>query len=202
MPASDTEIANIALTHLGITKRIGNIESERSNEALTIKVLLPTLKEKALRDYPWPFATVIEALVLIEADPNDEWGYSYQYPQNALMFRRILSGLRTDARNTRIAHRIVKSGSSKVVLTDRVDAYAEYTYNETDPSKYTPDFAIAVSLLVAGYAAPALTGGDPFKLGERSLQKYVVEYGLARANASNEEQPDENPDSEFTRARG
>lgn len=201
MVTVDTEIANLALTHLGITKRIGNIETERSNEARTINVLLPTMREKALRDFPWQFATAIEDLVLIEEDPNDEWDYSYVYPVNCLMFRRILSGLRTDTRDSRVSYRVIRSSTGKIILTDQEDAECEYTYNETSPAKFTPDFALAVSLLVAGFAAPALTAGDPYKLGIASLQKYAIEFGNAKSNNSNEQQPDEEPESEFIRGR-
>jgi len=68
---------------------------------------------------------------------------------------------------------------------------------------FPPDFAEAVSLLLAAYLAPTLTGGDPQKLGGRALQLYEWAIARAKANARNEQQDDMLiPESEFIRSRG
>lgn len=68
---------------------------------------------------------------------------------------------------------------------------------------FPPDFAEAVSLLLAAYIAPTLTAGDPQKLGVRAYQLYEFRLRAAQANAQNEQQVDMLvPESEFIRARG
>jgi len=200
--ASSTEICNLALSHIGVGKEIANLETEKSEEAAACRRFYDTARDEVLRDFTWPFATVMATLGLIEEDPNDEWSYSYRYPSDCLMFRRILSGQRTDTRDTRVPYKIAQDSSGTLIFTDQENAECEYTIREDDPLRYPPDFVLAFSFLLASYIAPRLTGGDPFKLGQRALQLYALQISKAQANAKNEEQPDIEPDSEFTRARG
>ena len=71
----------------------------------------------------------------------------------------------------------------------------------TDTSRWPRDAVMALSLLLAGYIAPRVTAGDPFKLGERSLKLYAFSAGKAKGNAANEQQEEEQPDSQFIRDR-
>jgi len=61
---------------------------------------------------------------------------------------------------------------------------------------------MAVSLLLASYIAPRVTGGDPFKMGDRALRVYNFSYNKAKNNAFNEQQDEQPPESEFITARG
>lgn len=199
--ASSTEICNLAISHLGSTKRIANLDTEQSTEAALFRTLYDTTIDIVLRDYRWPFATKIGALALIEEDPNDEWRYSYSYPTDAVEIRRILSGIRNDARDSRVPYKIAYSSSGRILFCDIDDAEVEYTIRITDPQLYPPDFIMALSFRLASYAAPALTAGDPFKMGDRAMKMYQYEISKATATSFNEEQPDQLPDSEFVRAR-
>ena len=199
--ASSTEICNLAISHLGSTKRIANLDTEQSTEAALFRTLYDTTIDLVLRDYRWPFATKIGALALIEEDPNDEWRYSYSYPTDAVEIRRILSGIRNDARDSRVPYKIAYSSSGRILFCDIDDAEVEYTIRITDPQLYPPDFIMALSFRLASYAAPALTAGDPFKMGDRAMKMYQYEISKATATSFNEEQPDQLPDSEFVRAR-
>lgn len=201
MASSTTAIANLAISHLGIGKEIANLITERSAEAQACRRFYETARDITLRDFSWPFATKINALGLVEEDPNDEWGFSYRYPTDCLKLRRILSGIRNDTRQTRIPYRVTRDESGLLIYTDAEDAELEYTINESDVGRFPPDFVMALSFLLAGYVAPRLTGGDPFKLGNRALELYQFELSKARSSAANEEQPDDLPESEFIRTR-
>lgn len=199
--ASKTEIANMAVSHIGASIDIANLQTEKSEAAAACRRFYqPALKE-ALRDFPWPFATKIDALALIEEDPNDEWAYSYRYPSDCMFFRRVLSGVRNDTRQTRSPHKIAQDDQGWVLYSDREDAQGEYTVYVNDPSRYPPDFIMAFSLLLASYIAPRIAGGDPFKMGERALRIYAYSIGKARSNSVNEQQDEEPPQSEFINAR-
>lgn len=199
--ASKTEICNLALSHLGISKPIANVDTEQSQEASACRVFFNTTRQLVLRDFQWPFATKIIALELVEEDPNDEWKYSYRYPTNCINFRRVLSGIRNDERSTRETYRIVNDSSGQLIYTDQNEAEAEYTLDVTNTEILPPDFVMALSYRLAAYIAPRLTAGDPFKLGDKSAQLYQIEISRAAASAYNEEQPEQLPDSEFISAR-
>lgn len=199
--ASDTEIANLAISHLGIGKRISDIETERSQEALACKVFFETSRKQLLRDFKWPFASKIVTLGLVEEDPNDEWAFSYRYPSDCLNFRRILSGIRMDNRQTRIPYKITQDTAGLLILSDLEEAQAEYTVNADDPSRYPPDFVMAFSFLLAFYIAPQIASGSNVSLGDRALKLYQYQISRAQASALNEEQVDEDPQSEFIRTR-
>ena len=199
--ASEIAICNLALSHLGVGKEIANLETETSQEAAACRRFFATARDNTLRDYPWPFATKIASLALIETEPNDEWGYSYRYPTDCVRLRRILSGNRNDNRQTRVPYKIAQDTSGELLYTDMENAEVEYTVRETDPSRYPSDFAMAFSLRLALYIAPRLTKGDPFKLGDRALSLHEFEIKKAMASAHIEEQSEEEPDSEFIRGR-
>lgn len=199
--ASKVGICNLALSHLGVGKEIANFETERSEEASACRRFYDQSLEQMLRDFIWPFATKIAALGLVEEDPNEEWLFSYRYPSDCLKFRRILNGKRNSTRQSLQPYRIAQDDTARIILCDLEDAQAEYTINEDDPAMYPPDFAMALSMRLAAYIAPRVTGGDPFKMGDRALKLYEFEVTMAQANSANEEQDEEQPLSEFTRAR-
>lgn len=199
--ASKTDICNIALSHLGISKEIANVDSEQSKEAAACRRFYDVTIEATLKDYSWPFASKIAALNLIEENPNEEWGYSYRYPTDCLFFRRILSGNRNDTELTKVSYAVTKDNSGFIVYTDKADAQAEYTERITDESFFTSDFILAVSYRLASYIAPRITAGDPFKLGVMALQKYELEKSKAVANSFNEDQSVTLQDTESIAAR-
>ncbi len=77
----------------------------------------------------------------------------------------------------------------------------EYTAEQDTPQFYRAQFCQALSWLLGAYIAPALSGGDKFKREQICFQMFVNAIEVAQANAGNEEQPDQLPDSEAIRAR-
>ncbi len=201
MNTSETDLANLMLFHLGHAKRIGDLETERSAEANAIRTIYRMALDATLRDFHWPFATKFQALGLVEANPTDEWDYSYQYPSDCLDLRRLLSGFRSDSRDSEVKYRIVTDGNNTLVYTNQADAQAEFTIRITDTLRYPPDFITAFTLRGAALVAPSITSGDPFKMGTRAIQMYQAEISRAQANARNEFKPDLPPESDFIRAR-
>jgi len=199
--SSQIHICNMALSHIGIGKEIATL-IEKSEEANACNRFYETTVKQVFRDYPWPFSTKIAALGLLEENPNDEWLFSYAYPSDCLNARRILSGIRSDTRQSRSPFEVSFSDSAKIIFSDQIDAELKYTLFNDDPITYPSDFQFTVSYLLAALIAPRLTGGDRNKLGVRSYQNYLVQRSISMANSSNESQVDEEPESEFIRARG
>lgn len=199
--ASKTEIANMALSHLGIGKEIANLDTEKSSEAAACRRFFEECRNATLSDFPWPFARKYVTLNLIQERPNDDWGYSYAYPVDCLQIRRIVSGTVNESRQERIPYEIGKGSSAKIILTNQSLAKIVYTEKVTDPSFYASDFNIALSFRLAAYIAPRITQGDPFKLKGEMLAQYDLEINRASRRSVNEQQEAELPDGELIRAR-
>jgi hypothetical protein len=201
MASSPTDICNLALSHLGISSELGNMETERSAEAAACRRFFETARDATLRDFPWPFASKSAVLGLVEEEPNDEWGYSYRYPSDCVAIRRMLGGLRNPTRATRVPYVIGQDATGLLIYTDTENAEMEYTARTSNTYLFPSDFVMAFSFRLSAYMAPRVTGGDPYKLAERSLRMYEYEIEKARARALGEGQVDIEPDSEFISAR-
>ena len=192
----------MALGHLGVQKPIANLEIENNQEARICRVFYDTARNQTMRDFEWPFISKKETLALIQTLPTThEWTYEYAYPANCKFFKRILSGIRNDNKQSAIPFKIVYGTSSQVIHTDVQDAEGEFTLLDINPDRFPDDFVMALSLRLAIYIAPVVTAGDPFGLAKRVAQMYEWEITRARANAANEEQMEEPPESEYIRAR-
>ncbi len=202
--SSVADICNMALSHLGVSTEIQNLETEKSKEAQACRRFYEPTRDEVLRDFAWPFATVIESLALVASEPNTDWGYAYRYPADALTVRSLWSGYsRKETQTTRIPYRISRDATGKLIYTDQVAANAvvEYTMKETDTERYPPDFVDALSLLLAAKIGPRVAGGDQFSLADRAFKMYWMRISEARANALNEEGQDQAPESQFITAR-
>jgi len=200
MSFSKVDIYNMALSHLGVGSEVAST-TEQSEEARACNRFYDVARQQTLRSSPWPFATKIAALGLVQEDPNEEWAYSYQYPSDCLRVRRILSGIRNDAPENRIPYRIAYGTAGAVLFTDREEAEIEYTVDVTEENRFSADFVNMLSLLLAAFIAPRVTGGDPFRKGRECEQKFVAFAALSEANAINEEQSEIPPESSFIRGR-
>jgi hypothetical protein len=140
-----TELANLALSHLGQSQEIANVDTENSAPAATMRRFMPTVVEMFLKDFPYSFCNIQAALALVEEDPNDDWDYSYRYPSDCLKPLRIPSGVRDDTRQSRINYIIGKDSTGMLIYTDQSEASLEYIQFVNDPSKYPIDVFLAMS---------------------------------------------------------
>lgn len=205
---SKTEICNMALSHIGTAMKITNIDTDKSQEAKSCRTFFETSRDATLRDYNWPFATTYKNLGLIKdlrAEPDEfisqEWSFVYEYPSDCLKARRVLSGIRTDSRQTLISYKLLEFDQKISIYCDVENAALEYTKLISDPVLYPADFIIALSYRLSSYIAPQLTKGDPFQMKANLMNLYNIELSRAQATSLNEEQPDEEVYSEFERGR-
>jgi hypothetical protein len=194
--ASIADICNMALSHLGIGVEIANLETDMTAEGKACRRYYSTALQDTLRSAHWPFAKRVAALGLVQADPTEEWDYAYRYPTNALYVNRILSGTRTDSKDTATPYRIYGDDAGRLIYTDKVNAEIEYIANVTNPVRFPPDFVLAFSLRLALLVSPRLAGSNP-KLRVEVAELYRDQIMNARASSANEEQPDLPPESEF-----
>lgn len=198
---TDTEIVNLAISHLGTSTEITSLATEASQEALVARRYYDIALDKVLGAFAWPFATRVVALALVQSAPTTEWDYSYRYPSDCLTMRRILSGTRNDTRQSTIPYLIASDASGRLIYTDEETAVCEYTKRITDTSIFPPDFTLAFSYYMASLMAPRITGGDQFKLGQLAYAQYRNAISEASAKAVNEQKAEELPESEYIRER-
>lgn len=206
--SSELDICNQALSHLAVATEIQNLATERSKEAQACRRFYEPTRDQVLRAFAWPKLKITEALALVEEFDSDasDWGFSYQYPAGAVMVRRLFtpgSG-RRETESTRIPYELGRDRTDhtrQVIFTDLEDAYADYTFHETNPEAFDADIVDAISLLLAFKIGPRVAGGDQFKLADRAFQLYRVAIAEARANSLNELQPDQEGDALTIRAR-
>lgn len=191
----------MSLSHLGQGKAIADLDTENSEAASACRTFYDVTVQEVLSSYNWAFATKFRELSLVAEDPTDEWSYSYRYPSDCLKFRRILSGIRTDTRDSRVPYKMAKDSAGRLIYTDKYQAECEYTENVTDPTFFPPNFVAAVSYLLAYKVSPRVAGSDPRRLGDAAYKNYVMCIATAQSQDRKEEQPDIEPDGEFVRAR-
>lgn len=194
------EIFNMALAHAGSSKFVASI-NELSTEARLCRTFYDVARQTSLSEGYWPFSTKYVDLGEVAENPNEEWSYSYRYPTEALVIRRIRSGLRSDSAQSRIPYREANDATGRLIYTDVEDATAEIAEDIDDEALFTIGFANALSYRLAAYIIPALTSGDPFKLRDAALQLYARELSAASASAQNAEHLGLPVESEFIRVR-
>lgn len=104
-----TEICELALSHLGWSKALTDVDTDDTKETNACLQFYEHAVKRVLRDWRWPFATKEATLVWQTDDPTTEWAYAYQYPADCLRIRRIYSGTRPgkETSDLRIPYRVV-----------------------------------------------------------------------------------------------
>ena len=199
--ASNTEIANLALSHLGHGVDISDLETERSAEARAARRFYDITIKKVAESVTWPFLSRFGVLALVEEEPTTEWAYSYRYPSNCERIVRILSGIRNDHRQSRAPYKITGDDTGLLIFTDEEDAEIEYITTASDPTKFSAGFKLAASFLLAVFMGPRITEGDQFGRVKEARAMYVHLMDQAANEAFNEQQDEEQPEAESIRAR-
>lgn len=194
--STKTTVCNYAIAHLGVAKKITDVETDKSVEAETCKLFFKEALDECLEECRWNEATVFKTLTLVSQNPTVEWAYSYLYPSDCLYFRRIL---KADSINVLGSRTIPENGfddiqfifatinNQKVILTNEAQATAEYTLEIEETSKFSAKFRLALSFRLAYYIAPMLAKGDAEKFKARLERDFQKKIGEAQAINHNEQ---------------
>lgn len=202
--AAKIDIANMSIGHIAAAEEIADFDNEKSEVAQAVRRYYDIARQKVLRDFDWPFANTIETLARIEVNPTYEWGFSYRYPAKSLALRRVLNGAtRQDSNLSRARYAIGRDAVGRLLYADMDGAAIQYTYDETDTERFTPDFVVALSFYLAFLVGPRVAGGAQIKeLADRAYVYYKRALLEAKANAANEQPQDIPPDAEMIAVRG
>lgn len=203
--ASQTEIENLALAHLGSSIDISSFTNSDSDEAKTLRLYYDFGLDIILRGFRWDFATKDAVLELLDENINPQYAFAYRYPVDCRFYSKIFSGIRNDTLQSRIKWKrgmgVHEQNNIAMIFTDQPNACGSYIVLMDDETQYDSDFAMALSWLLAYYIAPSTTGGDPFKRQAAAFNNFIAALDLAMKNALMEGQVDEMPESEIVRSR-
>lgn len=150
MAASETDICNLALSHLGEAP----IESlnEDSTAARACALNYETTRDGVLRSHRWNFAQTRAALAQLEATPAFGWSYAYALPADCL---RVLEVNDSEVGDV-ISGPFIIEGRN--LLTDETSVNLVYLRRITDVSQFDVLFIEALALKLAVVLSEKIRG--------------------------------------------
>ena len=205
--ASEVDICNLALAHLGDTATVASIDPpEGSAQAEHCARFYPIARDSLLEMHTWWFATKRAQLAQLGAG-WPEWDYAYAQPADALNIIAILppdasddysatgSNVPTAAGGAYVPQAFsceVDANRADVIYTDQEDAVLRYTGVVTDPTKFSPLFVVSLSWHLASMLAGPILKGDAGAAESKRCAAMMQAY-LAKATASDAGQRRINP---------
>lgn len=182
MASSVTQIANLALAHLG-QYRLVSVSSNDSNEARWCNELYPHARDYVTEDERvlWRHAKRTVSLAETANDREDDYRYAYERPSDCFSLRYILS--RTGAFDPRYPIRF--ECESDVIYTDEPTARGVYVSQVTDVTKFVPGFTDAVAWYLANLLVQPLRQENGLK--SMTLAGYDRAVGIAVARGAAEQ---------------
>jgi hypothetical protein len=203
---AEVDVVNMALGHLKCRK-ISSM-SENSVEAVEANKWYEPARRETLRGNAWPFATVIKLMALSSDYPTQgpnnlyaaRWVYAYTAPANAVAVWRVYNEATIDKSKSENFRQIYDDTNNQlIVLTNTVDAYAEYTFDLSDTTLWSADFIMAFSYVLAARMAPGLTGDD--SISDGLIKKGLIAMSEAQRIGSSEVNITETRSSTYEDAR-
>jgi hypothetical protein len=198
--ASDVQICNMALSHIGSEARVSSISPpDGSVEAGACATFYDMARTEMLEPGTWAFSLKRVALAQL-TNPSTVWAYAYAKPSNCL---RPLRVLRPSIAITVFTQDLVVEPHTddrdsapfdlegEMILTNEPDAVLVYVQDVTDSTKFPASYTSALSYLLASYlAGPILKGNEGVRTGDAMRQRAMAIADVsatASANASSAE---------------
>ncbi|SNS15859.1 hypothetical protein [Pseudomonas segetis] len=196
--ASVVQICNIALSRIGQTQFIDSL-TEQSKAAELCDLHYDACREEVLQAAPWPFAEARVYLADIGSPPVN-WLYRYRYPTDCLQAQYIsLPGMRMPSTELRPKFKVINASGGRAIVADMPQAELVYTVSVEDTTYFPPLFVSALAWRVAAELAMGLQARPENYAA--AMQNYSRVIDQAQAQAFNESDEDELPESEFVSVR-
>jgi hypothetical protein len=203
--ASEVDIANLALAHLGDTATVSSIDPpDGSAQAEHCARFYPFARNSLLEMATWGFATKRVALALLTNTWN-QWQFAYAVPAGLISTIAVLSSEATDDYSAPPAALVncqtdllgtlytpqpftveTIADGSQIILTNVENAILRYTYTVEDTTQFSPLFTLALSWLLASFLAGPLikgeTGAAEAKRCLAAFQAFKAEAVMSDAN--------------------
>lgn len=220
VPQSAVNICNIALNRIGVLQTIVSLTPpDNSPSGVACSAVYDFCRLELLAKFPWPWASKYATLALVATNPNQEWRYAYQYPTDALFVRRVTVSPtatvtqpygtspgftfdRSDTNPKPPPFEIGYMNSAQVIYTDLQNAACKYTFDQTDVTTFTTEFANLFAWRLAVELADALANdpGQRERCDKMFRQVEMTSAAIAMNEAQNS-QPYVDYNSPTVRAR-
>lgn len=197
--ASDVQICNMALSHIGSDTRVSSISPpDGSIEAGHCATFYNQARTEMLEPGNWNF-TLARALLAEGGNTSTLWTYAYVLPSDCLRALRVLragSGLTVFNQDT-AAYSSDDNDSAPfqiegdTLFTHEPEAVLVYIRDVIDTAAFPPSFVSAFSYMLAAYVAgPVLKGNEGVKVSDAMRQRAMTLASVsatAAANASSQQ---------------
>lgn len=154
--ASKIDIANLALTHLAMNP-IRSLETN-SPAAIACNTYFDSSRDEVLGEAQWSFANAQAALARSTVTVIG-WDYVYAYPSKAAAVWAVYDEATVKEKDSQeFEIKLSPTNNVRVICSNLVDAYCDYTHKVEDTSLYSPKFVIALSYRLAAAMAHTLVG--------------------------------------------
>lgn len=198
--ASVVSICNLALSNLGKTN-IADIR-ERSTEARLCRQFYDHVRETLLSVYPWRFAGKTASLAQVTNDKPGQWAYAYSRPNDCLKVRWVrpqysVTDPHPETPQEEISHPYDIEGDT--IYCNLSPAFLRYTFNLTDPTRFSPLFIDAMSWHLSTRLAMPMTKDT--KIRADHYQMALAMQASAATIDANEVRETSDHESEFVTER-
>lgn len=183
--ASEVDICNLALSHLGDEATVSSISPpDGSQQADYCARFYPIARDQLLALHAWSAATKRVALAEISTtELPPEWEFCYASPPGAIQVIGLRPpGVSFDDANDEypFVQEVLQDGS-KVIYTNVNEASARYVHGVTDTAKFSALFVTALARLLASYlAGPIIKGKTGMQVAQAHYQAFArVDLPLA-----------------------
>lgn len=208
--ATDVDICNLALAHLGDSATIASIDPpEGSAQAEHAARFYPVSRDSLLEMHTWGFATRKIALAEV-VNPWSQWAYAYALPSDCMTAISVISSAASGdyAENITFPGQFVDefpalvnvagyapqpfaietdSTGNKVLYTNQESALLRYQALVTDTTKFSQLFTLTLSWHLASMlAGPILKGSEGAAEAKRCQQMMAAYIGQARQHSANQ----------------
>lgn len=212
--ASEVDICNLALAHLGDAATVSSIDPpEGSAQAEHCARFYPIARDALLEMHTWGFATKrVQLAPVVNVWP--EWDYAYAVPNNAVNLISVIPPDATDDYTQSVpssaggdfvpkpfTSEILDDGT-QVILTDLANAVLRYTTIIEDPTTFSPLFVVTLSWHLASFLAGPILKGEAGAAESKRCTMIMQQYmSQAKQSDAGQRRVAVNHEPDFMRAR-
>ena len=198
--ASDVQICNLALAHLGDTANISALD-EGSSQSEHCTRFYPIALDALLEMHTWSFATKRASLALFDVE-SYAWEFAYALPSDCVRVISVLENESTDDDAVQPYEIETTADGQDVLYTNVENAVIRYVSKVTDSGRFTPLFVDCLSRLLASYlAGPIIKGDSGVKMAQAMYGAFLRSLGFAASSDANQRKDDDTYEASWIGAR-
>lgn len=179
----------MALNELGVTAPIANADAQDDTRAIILRNFYENARDEVLKAFDWNFAEKYRTLTPTSDECLDpRFQYVYDCPNDCLNAREIyVAEGNGEKKKFRLS---ANEAGQKILLTTVSPIVLRYTRRVEQETFFSPEFAAALALYLAGEAGKAITGSE--QKANSAMRSYWDKVRLAQiSNASEGQEVDE-----------